>query len=126
MINLIKKLFKKEEIERKDSITESFSAIVEKTDVPKNVDEDLWKVKPELFVTESKRSTIIRTTEPAYIKINVKMDRNNLPKEENLEFVNFSGIDGFPIFKYWGDCGYLANLYPIEELIRTTNNIVIY
>jgi len=60
-----------------------------------------------------------RVGEPVFIKINLKLNRQHLPKEENLEFIDFSQKDGYPVFKYWGDVGYLANLYPIEELIQT-------
>ena len=63
-----------------------------------------------------------RVGEPIYVKINLRLNKSHLPKEENLEFIDFSKIDGYPVFKYWGNYGYLQNLYPVEELVQTNTH----
>lgn len=89
--------------------------LISKPGVPTNQSD----VKRSFTKVEDKIKTT-RVGEPIYVKINLRLNRQHLPKEENLEFIDFSKKDGYPVFKFWGDVGYLANLYPIEELIQTT------
>lgn len=108
---------------------ESYSTVANKTQ-SLGVDKDGvnsfnmdWMLRKVLAVEPQLQPKVAvkpaRVGEPVFIKINLKLNRQHLPKEENLEFIDFSQKDGYPVFKYWGDVGYLANLYPIEELIQT-------
>ena len=85
---------------------------------------DFYPTNPSSMIPISSKKpetkkTPVRIGEPMFVKINLKMSKSHLPKEENLEFIGFSRIDGFPIFKLWGDFRYLSNIYPVEELAQT-------
>lgn len=130
-MSILKRRKKVEEI----SQLESFTAVVIKDspvqtaiDYSNNfapgltVKDDQWASKQAPSTNYSKPSIPKkpeRTGEPIYVKINMPMKEEYPPKEENLEFITFSKIDGFPVFKYWGDYRYLSNIYPCEELIQT-------
>ena len=59
-----------------------------------------------------------RVGKPFFIKINHPFLERDLPRADNIEFIDYSLIDGFPVYRCWGECSELASKYPIEELIR--------